>query len=270
MKRILSLMLVLLLLFSAGCKQQDADPATPGEVVERTETETPETDLPEVVEQEENTPADTDPEQTPSGETEKEEHTAVLVDYYVCKYYISLKDEYVAKNYTEANFPEMDITDFSVKTYKYPDGAAEPCASEFYLTVETSDWGLLKQHFQNLKNRKDIHFVDAAFKAYLIEEKANKKDFPELYREVITQNQNTFYDGVVSVQLKEGVPPSPSLFSNLNIDGISGDLAFSTINIYVKERGMGNLSGIIKQLEKNENVEEVDYLTKSEIITTID
>ena len=60
MKRILSLMLVLLLLFSAGCKQQDADPATPGEVVERTETETPETDLPEVVEQEENTPADTD------------------------------------------------------------------------------------------------------------------------------------------------------------------------------------------------------------------
>ena len=70
MKRILSLMLVLLLLFSAGCKQQDADPATPGEVVERTETETPETDLPEVIEQEENAPTDTETEQTPSTEDE--------------------------------------------------------------------------------------------------------------------------------------------------------------------------------------------------------
>ena len=83
MKRILSLMLVLLLLFSAGCKQQDADPATPGEVVEKTETETPETDLPEVVEQEE-TPSteensgeiastDTETEQKPSAKDETED-----------------------------------------------------------------------------------------------------------------------------------------------------------------------------------------------------
>ena len=136
MKRIISVFLILLLLLPAGCKQQNTETAAPGTVVENQVPDAPEQDVPEVVQ----------PEEAPSEPTGKE--PSRLVDYYVCKFYISLKNEYVGKNYTEANFPEMDITDFSVKTYKYPDGAAEPCAAQFYLTCETTDWGMLEKHFQ--------------------------------------------------------------------------------------------------------------------------
>ena len=268
MKRIISVFLILLLLLPAGCKQQNTETAAPGTVVENQVPDAPEQDVPEVVQPEEAPAVEEVPEETPSKPTGKE--PSRLVDYYVCKFYIALKNEYVGKNYTEANFPEMDITDFSVKTYKYPDGAAEPCAAQFYLTCETTDWGMLEKHFQGLKNRNDIHFVSAEFRAYLIEEKTSKNDLPELYREEITQNQSTIYDGVISAPLKEGVPPSPSLFSNLNMDGISGTLSSPSIRIYVKERGIADLSEIIKQLEKNDNVEKADYLTKSEIVTTID
>ena len=147
MKRILSLMLVLLLLFSAGCKQQDAEPATPGEVVEKTETGTSEADLPEVIEQEENAPADTDPEQKPLTEDETEDEAdnsvtatnteddfdkeAWLADYLVTAEKIYERMEEVSKMVQEDIYfhYEIFLTDYPMSVYWESDRAYKKAES---------------------------------------------------------------------------------------------------------------------------------------------
>ena len=247
MKRIISGFLILLLLLPAGCKQQNTEPAAPGTVVENTEED----------------------QQLPDKN---------LVDYYVCKYYVTLKDEYVVQNYTEANFPEMDITDFSVNSYKYPGDPETPCLFRVALTVEMTDRNLMEQYFQTLQQREDIIDVYAEFNGYLVEETANERVLPDLSRELVSGEapngsgySSPVYDGTILVTIKDGVLPSPSLFADLNIDGISGFMGSRSSNqqegfsyarrfeIYVKERGKDSLYQVIEKLKENENVERADY-----------
>ena len=117
MKRILSLMLVLLLLFSAGCKQQDADPATPGEVVE----------------QEENTPADTDPEQKPSTDDETEDETKDQANNSTTA--TSTEDDFDKEAWLKNYLPTAEIiydyakkNEYTFSIYVYLEGYNHPVA----------------------------------------------------------------------------------------------------------------------------------------------
>ena len=251
MKRFFALFLILLLLLPAGCKQQNTEPAASGTVVDNQAPDAPEQDVPEVVQPEENATT--------------EEESSHLMDYYICQYFVTIKDEYVSQNYTEANFPEMDITDFSVKTYKYPDGAAEPCAKDIVLTTEAGDWDVVMTTYGKMKNRDDIHTPLLSYDAYHVSTQS-KETLPSLRRED-TRFEDGTLDGALLITLKKGVSPSPSMFQELKPEGISGeyydDLDESggcyIVTLCLKERGMDSLEKIKSKVSAWSFVEKVEY-----------
>ena len=289
MKRLLSLMLVLLLLFSAGCKQQDAEPADPGEVVEKTETGTSEADLPEVVEQEEVPPVEEKKEieevapseagqSKPSTEEEKaarldealmqaekiyaQEKDVEPVDFFVCKYLVRIKDESLGREYTTSSFSEIDCS--QIEIFSRTPGAQGSLPQSYVLITKTYDFSKIFTWKKTLLERSDLSQAYLmSYTVYQVAETVENPEHPSL--QVPPSSLGSTLQLTVERKFYPNYLVSIKDFKDYEIESMEvskfDSEEFFYIDLYVKTTDQDDLDTIISSLQKREDIIKVSMLT---------